>query len=65
MAAAEPAAKRTKGEIHAFVAEFPGLLDEIITDLEAHYPDFDKGAIEYFKKVTPRRTWPAFTSSLT
>lgn len=49
---AEPCAKRAKlsADKNAFVAAHPGLLASIINDLEEQYPDFDKGAIKWFKE---------------
>eukprot|EP00730_Choanoeca_flexa_P020474 TRINITY_DN9999_c0_g1_i1.p1 TRINITY_DN9999_c0_g1~~TRINITY_DN9999_c0_g1_i1.p1 ORF type:complete len:357 (+),score=121.40 TRINITY_DN9999_c0_g1_i1:2065-3135(+) len=49
----EPAAKKAKqaADKEAFVASFQGLVDEIIADVETTYPDFDKGAVAWYRKV--------------
>lgn len=49
---AEPPLKRAKtaSEKDAFVAAHDGLLSLILNDLEAEYPDYDKGAIAWFRE---------------
>jgi hypothetical protein len=43
---------KTDSDKEAFVGIFPKLLDELVADIEALYPDFDKGAIQWFKTVS-------------
>jgi hypothetical protein len=45
------AANTAAADKEAFVARFDGLVAEIIADLEQLYPDFDKGAIAWFRRV--------------
>lgn len=35
----------------SFVALFPNLLEELVADIHEKYPDFDEGAIQWFKEV--------------
>lgn len=55
MADAKKRAKTDKDEQKkAFVASFQPLVDEIVAQITSQYPDFDDGAIAWFKEVLLR-----------
>jgi hypothetical protein len=43
--------RRVESDKTAFVNIFPSLLEELVEDIKTNYPDFDKGAIEWFRGV--------------